>query len=802
MRRTINAPKRRLSALAATLLVSSALVACSSPEQRMEKFTNSGLAYLEDGDAVRAGIEFRNALTIDETHLPALQGLVDIAEQNREYQNMFGLLQRLIRLQPDNIEALVKMGNIYLLASDETEAEATAEKALAVDPDNLDAQALKASVFYKVGNRARAVEMAQSILAKEPTNRNAVSLIVADLVRQDRISDALAQINKGLATNEDNTLLQLMKIELLGKLGRDKEVDAVFKSLIASNPDDPSYQATYARYLVISGRAAEARAPLQTVVNMTPGNLENRVNLIRLDYQLGGAAKAEETFRAFTAADPDDVELQFAFADFLIAEENYDEAEAVFNRYAADRKDDALRNRAKVALAGLHITRNRRQDARTLIDEVLANDSGNTGALTKRAALLIEDQNYEDAIIDLRTVLGSSPDDTNALVLLSTAFEQIGDTELADQRLTLAFEKSDADPLVTNAYARFLIRNNALQRAERALSQSLSKSPDNVEGLRLLAAARLSLRDWQGAEEVARLLEEKASTGDTTINQIIGTAAIGRGDYESAIEQLSTANEAQPLSAQPLQTLISAYLEEGRNEDARTLLKEMITSDPDNYDARILLARVYFSENALDDAESALNESLRVAPERVEAYDLLYRYYLRSGRRPEAFALINAGLEKFPKNYGLKIFEADILMNEQRFDEAIVVYENLLSRRPDDRLVANNYVSLISDFKEDPQSLARAIEVAQTLRDIPNADFQDTVGWAYFRAGQPEQAAEILKRAVKNYPNAATLRYHLGATLLSLGDSEGARVQLKKSLELGGKRFRHAEKVRDLLKQA
>ncbi|MEO0321067.1 MAG: hypothetical protein AAF199_09300, partial [Pseudomonadota bacterium] len=65
MRRTINAPKRRLSALAATLLVSSALVACSSPEQRMEKFTNSGLAYLEDGDAVRAGIEFRNALTID-----------------------------------------------------------------------------------------------------------------------------------------------------------------------------------------------------------------------------------------------------------------------------------------------------------------------------------------------------------------------------------------------------------------------------------------------------------------------------------------------------------------------------------------------------------------------------------------------------------------------------------------------------------------------------------------------------------------------------------------------------------------
>ncbi|MEL7200736.1 MAG: hypothetical protein AAGK25_03955, partial [Pseudomonadota bacterium] len=132
MRRPVFSPARRLSAFAAVLMLGTALTACSSPEQRMEKFTNSGLAYMEDGDTVRAGIEFRNALTIDETHLPALEGLIDIAEQNREYQNMFGLLQRFVRLQPDNIEALVKMGNIYLLASDETEAEATAEKALAV----------------------------------------------------------------------------------------------------------------------------------------------------------------------------------------------------------------------------------------------------------------------------------------------------------------------------------------------------------------------------------------------------------------------------------------------------------------------------------------------------------------------------------------------------------------------------------------------------------------------------------------------------------------------------------------------
>lgn len=806
MNRTLSlrAPKNRAgkALLVSTLMLSTFLVACSSPEQRMEKFTNSGHSYFEQGDYLRAGIEYRNALTIDETHLPALQGLIDIAEQDREYQTMFGLLQRLIRLQPDNINALIQIGNIYLLASDEVEAEATANKALEIDPSNLDAQALKASVFYKIGNRTRAIEMANDILDKDPTNRNAVSLIVANLARENKNEEALAQVNKGLAIDNGSTILQLMKIELLSKLGRKQEVDEVFRTLIANNAEDPSYRITYARNLIRLNRLDEARPLLVEVVDMTPGDLDNRMNLVRLDYQLGGSQKALSTFEGLIASAPDDVELQFAFADFLIQEGKTERAETVFAQFAKEKKDEALRNRGKVALAGLYITKDRRAEAEKLINEVLEEDEGNTGALTKRAALKIQDNEFDSAIIDLRTVLGSAPDDTPALVLISTAFEQKGDIELADRQLTTAFEKSEGLPLVTNTFARFLIRNNAVDRAERALTSSLSRFPDNVDGLRLLAASRLALQNWNGAQEVARLIEERAGSEDPAIKQIIGTASIGQGDYASAITQLRAANEQQPLDVQPLTSLISAYIEEDRRDDARALLKEMIASDGDNYDAYILLGRVYFSEDNLDDAESILNESIRVAPERVEAYDLLYRYYLRSGRRPEAFALINAGLEKFPNNYGLKIFEADVLMNESRFDEAIAVYEGLLARRPDDRLVANNYASLVSDHRNDEASRVRAIEVVQILRDVQNPDFQDTVGWTYFQAGQPEQAIEIFERAIKSYPNSAVLHYHLGAAYLSIGKNAEAKAVLEKSLTLGGPRFRHAEKIKDLLKQA
>jgi len=44
-------PRRRRSALlVSALMLSTVLTGCSSPEQRMEKFTESGQAYFEQGD--------------------------------------------------------------------------------------------------------------------------------------------------------------------------------------------------------------------------------------------------------------------------------------------------------------------------------------------------------------------------------------------------------------------------------------------------------------------------------------------------------------------------------------------------------------------------------------------------------------------------------------------------------------------------------------------------------------------------------------------------------------------------------
>jgi uncharacterized protein HemY len=64
-----------------------------------------------------------------------------------------------------------------------------------------------------------------------------------------------------------------------------------------------------------------------------------------------------------------------------------------------------------------------------------------------------------------------------------------------------------------------------------------------------------------------------------------------------------------------------------------------------------------------------------------------------------------------------------------------------------------------------------------------NGDFADTLGWAYFLAGQPGLAEQALRRAVGTRP-IALYRYHLGMVLEAQGRRAEANVQYKLGFEM------------------
>ncbi|MEO1137193.1 MAG: tetratricopeptide repeat protein, partial [Pseudomonadota bacterium] len=385
-----------------------------------------------------------------------------------------------------------------------------------------------------------------------------------------------------------------------------------------------------------------------------------------------------------------------------------------------------------------------------------------------------------------------------AMVLMSAAFERQDSLSFARAELAKAFDVSNKDARVANQYARFLLRQSDIPRAEEVLVDSLSVNARDVENLRLLASVRLAQQDWRGAEEVGVMLENAGDESSLASN-IKSAAYIGLEDYNSVIETLSARGADAPLDAQPLGALVSAYIREERLAEAEDMLTRMLEADPDNYNAQLQVARVYAAQSDAGKFEDALIRATETDADRPEAYELLYRTYLVDNRREQAAALIERGLRASPDNEALKVYKADVLLSQGDRAGALAIYSELIETRPNDRIIANNFVSLSSDLRLDEQSIVRALEIAKRIEDVDNAFYRDTVGWAYYRAGEYGKALEYLTQAVEQTGDNAEMLYHLGAAQMATGDEDAARQTLQNALAAGGEDFTFADEVQALL---
>lgn len=794
------APKRAIKLLMAASALAF-VAACSSPEERVERFSASGMEFLEEGQVGKANVQFQNALKINEEHVPSLKGLAQIAESRQNFQAMFGILQRIIRLDPTQADARVDLGKIYLLGGDETAALEQAEAVLEMNADNTDALALKAAVQLRLGDSVGAVELARRVIESEPDNAEAVTVLLTERATAGDMEGALAELDKALAVNEDISVLQLLRIRVLATLNRTDDVLAAYENLVTLYPDQPAYRRAYARELLTAADYAGSRDQLIKAAELEPDNFNAKIDVVRLIGATSGVEDAEAQLRAYIDAQPDNLDLQFALVDFLNAAERSDEGDAVLAELAKE-KEQEISLRAKNKIATNLLQAGELTEASGLIDEILEADQRNTSALIKRAGIRIDAEEFDNAIVDLRTALDNDPDSTDAMLMMASAFESQDNFNFAQAELAKALDVSERAPNIANHFALFLTRHGNAQRAEQVLVDSLAAHPGDLDNLRLLAGIRLNNQDWRGAEEVAQIIEsieQDAASNENVVDMIRTAAFTGLGEYDRVIDTLEKHNATGPLASRPLSTLVNAYIQSDRVDEAESLLNRVIESGENSYDARVLMARVHGVRGNNELAEAVLVEATEEEPTRAEAYELLYRFYIRTGQNERAATLIDEGLAQAPDNTALKIFKADTLLAVGDLEGALTIYEGLLEERPDDLIVANNFVSLSSDLRLDDASIAKALEVSKVVEGADNPLFKDSAGWARYRAGQYAEAVELLTEAAEGAPNNAEILYHLGAAQAALGDIDNARINLQKALDAGGADFVRSEEAQTIL---
>lgn len=785
----------------AVLALAVGLAGCSSPEEKAESYYQKGEALLQQGKLVKASLEFKNALQIKNNMTKAWLGLANIAERQADWKKLYGLLNKVVELDPKNIDARVKLGRLLLAAGQFDKALDQSKAALELNKDDESALTLRAAVLFKLDDKKGAVEQANAVLAKNPNNVDALVILASERLAANDPAKAVEYLDRGLKQNDKNVGLQLIKIQALDKMSDTASAEAVYKKLIAYYPEERALRHALAAFYVKHNRLADAEAEYRAIVAMHPDDLQAKLDVVRFLNELKGPQAARQELAALVAKEPDNVDLKFAMASFDMMEKNTKSVEDIYKGIIAKGGEAQTVIKAKGLLAAAMLSAGDKKGAGDLVADILSKDERNEQALLIKASLEIDDRKLDQAIADLRTILRDVPNSSRTQLLLGKAYEMSGSPELADESYLKAYQNSKTQPAYGKAYAEFLLKRGQADRAEKVLEEVVDMAPSDVQALKMLAQARINKGDWTGAQQVADKLKGMGDESKAS-DQIMGTIFANKRDYAASVSAFKRAAEAAPNDVQPVVSLVRAYLMAGRANDALAFVNSVLQNNPNNNNFRLLQGQLYGLKGEQDQAIQSFNTVIAKDPKSPAGYRELASLYVRAKRYDDADKVIAQGLTAVPGDAGLRVIRASEYESAGKIDDAIREYQSLIKDHPNADVVANNLASLLSEYRTDKASLDQAVELAKRFERSDVPQFKDTLGWAEYKVGRTDDAISMLQSATDAMPNLAIFHYHLGMSYLAKKDKGMAKKELEKALELAGNGpFAQADEIRKTLQE-
>ncbi|MDO9640861.1 MAG: tetratricopeptide repeat protein [Pseudotabrizicola sp.] len=786
---------------ASALLLSTFLVlsGCQSSEEKAEGYFQSGLTLLAAGDEERALVEFRNVFKYDGFHKDARKTYADILVKRGDLREAYGQYLRLIEQYPDTVEVRQTLAEMALAQGNFDETERHGRAALQLAPDAPDVQAIGLALDYRaavlardVGAEADIARKAEALQAGLPQNLVLRRILIDNRMRGPEPQTALAQIDAALEIEPESFEFHSMRLSLLGQAEDVAGFGQQLKTMVALFPENEELKASMIRWLMVQGDTAGAEAFLRDQAGDLTADPKGHLEVVYLLSTTKGREAAQAELEQLIAANAGtaNADLYGAFLATMTFEDGQnDQAIAQLGAILETAAPSDQTRKLMTMQAQMLDRTGARDKAEVLVEKILTEDASNVDALKLRAAWHIAADRAGLAIQDLRTAQGQAPRDPQIMTLMAAAYERDGNRDLAAEQLAKAFEVSRAAPDESLRYASFLLQQGRPQVAETVLTDARRASPAHVGVLQALAEVLLENAKWPQAREVADTLRQLGTPETLAAAERIQAATLfGQDRMDEGLALLEAQAAASSDDVRPSVTVVMIQIRAGRTNEARSFLDEALKKAPNDPTLRVLSANVDALLGKTTEAEAAYRALISDDPTADLPVRMLYGLLVSESRDADARAVLDAGLEAQPDNESLLWTRAGLLERDGRFDETIAIYEKLYERNSSNIVAANNLASMITSYRDDPESLERAYAIARRLRDSPVPAFQDTYGWIEYRRGNPDVALKYLEPAAKGLPDDPLAQFHLGMAYADLGRKDEAIAQLRRALELGAGR--------------
>lgn len=764
-----------------------AVAACDNAEDRARGHHERGMAYMESNEVDKAVLEFRNALLLDPDATETRLKIARLMMEMENYKAALGNYLRVVDQVPDMLEARVAVARIQIGSPTPEAATEHVTAALRLAPDDTEVRGLQAALAQRLGQSDEAAQLATALLADAPDDVMGALVLAAYEQQQGNHEAAIALLDKALVTAPDDWRLHVARLRNLEDIGDQARIGAQLETMAGQFPDRPEVSKAQVQWHLNQKDGAGAVAAQRRLAAQfadDPGHMLDLVSLLR---QFDGLEVARAELKKLSAESPHRLVFARALADLDFASGAVDTAVAGLETLAGTELTEQERRDVEMQQAGFLWDSGNRVEAEKIATAVLAEDANHVDALRMRAGVAIEDDRPDDAIADLRLALGFRPQDPGILMLLATAHERNGSPGLAQERLALAVQSSDAGIVESLAYADFLVRTRKIPIAQDVLEDTLSKRGDQLPLLIALGRIQLEQSDWGGATATAARIG--ALEGDPTAARAASELRLavlsGQRKYDESIGLLRSMWEAEGERTSALEGLVSNYLRSGEIEKAQEFLLGILEDEPKSLRANLLLGAVMGYAGDGVGAEAQYRKVIADHPERANGYGALATLLRSLGRQDEADSIVLEGIENADNAERLLFFQAGRLEEQRNFDGAIAIYEQLYTANKLSDVLANNLASLLSEHGTEPDALDRAHAIARRLASNPEPAFQDTYGWILYLRGDYEQALQPLQAAAAGASGNAIVQFHFGMVLEKLGQKEKAIEVLSRAVELG-----------------
>jgi arylsulfatase A-like enzyme/Tfp pilus assembly protein PilF len=221
---------------------------------------------------------------------------------------------------------------------------------------------------------------------------------------------------------------------------------------------------------------------------------------------------------------------------------------------------------------------------------------------------------------------------------------------------------------------------------------------------------------------------------------------IGAGAEPPATESGSLADPKDFIALFDRLRQANSAVRERRFDEAIPILKAVLTGDPRNAFATLVLGSAYMGKGASREAITQFRRYLELVPTSSYAHQWIAICHLRLGERDLALREAEAALALDPRFTDARVLKAGVLATRGKYDAAIRVLREAIAT--------------------DPAKPMIRLDLAKILAE----------------AGRADEARAQFETALRLEPDSVPALTGLGALLAGQGDLEGAEATLRRAL--------------------